>query len=242
MNPKATRQCWECLKRRLVCDYTLPHCKKCIKKGRECPGYDARKPLQWVEPGKVTSRKPKKPSKKSELVLRVCQSRPPMEESKSDTSWSIETIRSEEEATVDEEELRNLYQKKLADVRTVEDIDEIIHFASQDRIEEIVSKRLDQEAARILKMEKDPLKGLERVLRYLRLEQIPTYNLQSDTCEVVQAINYCMLNPRPHYTKPLVCPYQVVPWANLQKRSMRTYGLGIVPFLYGLICSQSTRA
>jgi hypothetical protein len=28
---KATRQCWECLKRRLVCDHTLPHCKKCQK-------------------------------------------------------------------------------------------------------------------------------------------------------------------------------------------------------------------
>ncbi|KAL1596423.1 hypothetical protein SLS60_009069 [Paraconiothyrium brasiliense] len=187
---KATRQCWECLKRRLVCDCTLPHCKKCIKKGGECPGYDAQKPLQWVEPGKVTSRKPKKPSKKSELVLRMRQSRPPMEESKSDTSWSIETIGSEEESKADQEELRNLYHKKLADVRRVEDIDEIMHFASQDKIEEIVSKGLVQEAARILKLEKDPLKGLRRVLRYLRLEQIPTYNLQSDTCEVVQAIDY----------------------------------------------------
>ncbi|UPX10496.1 uncharacterized protein EKO05_0001154 [Ascochyta rabiei] len=57
---KATRQCWECLKRRLVCDHTLPHCRKCIKAGKECPGYDEQKPLQWVEPGKVTSRRRKK--------------------------------------------------------------------------------------------------------------------------------------------------------------------------------------
>lgn len=56
----ATRQCWECLKRRLVCDHTLPHCNKCIKAGKDCPGYDERKPLQWVEPGKVTSRRRKK--------------------------------------------------------------------------------------------------------------------------------------------------------------------------------------
>jgi hypothetical protein len=54
---KATRQCWECLKRRLVCDYTLPGCKKCNKTGKECPGYDEQKPLQWVQPGRVTFRK-----------------------------------------------------------------------------------------------------------------------------------------------------------------------------------------
>jgi hypothetical protein len=54
---KAIRQCWECLKRRLVCDYSLPGCKKCRKAGRECPGYDEQKPLQWVQPGRVTFRK-----------------------------------------------------------------------------------------------------------------------------------------------------------------------------------------
>jgi hypothetical protein len=54
---KATRQCWECLKRRLVCDYSLPGCKKCNKTGKECPGYDEQKPLQWVQPGRVTFRK-----------------------------------------------------------------------------------------------------------------------------------------------------------------------------------------
>ena len=54
---KATRQCWECLKRRLVCDHSLPSCKKCHKAGRECPGYDEQKPLQWVQPGRVTFRK-----------------------------------------------------------------------------------------------------------------------------------------------------------------------------------------
>jgi hypothetical protein len=54
---KASRQCWECLKRRLVCDHSLPCCKKCQKAGRECPGYDEQKPLQWVQPGRVTFRK-----------------------------------------------------------------------------------------------------------------------------------------------------------------------------------------
>lgn len=67
---KATRQCWECLKRRLVCDHTLPHCKKCIKTGKECPGYDEQKPLQWVEPGKVTSRRRKKDSPPKVYTIR----------------------------------------------------------------------------------------------------------------------------------------------------------------------------
>ena len=50
------RQCWACLRRRLVCDFTQPSCKKCEKAGKECPGYDPHKPLQWVAPGKVTAR------------------------------------------------------------------------------------------------------------------------------------------------------------------------------------------
>ncbi|KAI4661507.1 uncharacterized protein J4E88_010955 [Alternaria novae-zelandiae] len=58
----AARQCWECFKRRLVCDRTLPLCRKCTKTGKECPGYNDQKPLQWVEPGHVTIR-PKKNKK-----------------------------------------------------------------------------------------------------------------------------------------------------------------------------------
>jgi hypothetical protein len=73
---KATRQCWECLKRRLVCDHTLPHCKKCIKAGKECPGYDKRKPLQWVEPGKVTSRRRNKDSPPKVYAIRPRDSEP----------------------------------------------------------------------------------------------------------------------------------------------------------------------
>jgi hypothetical protein len=191
--PKATRPCWECLKRRLVCDYTLPFCKKCIKNGRECPGYDEQKPLRWIRPGKVTSRKRTEPPKSSDPVLPVRQKRSPAGESNNDTSWSNEMQGSEEDYPK-QTEVRHVYQRAMADMRTVEDFDNIIHITSQVRIEEIVSKGLVQEAARILKMEKDPLKGLRRVLRYMRLEQLPAYNLRHHTCEVVQAINYCKLH------------------------------------------------
>ena len=64
------RHCWECLRRRLVCDFTLPACKRCLKSGIDCPGYDEKEPnrLKWLGPGKVKSRtrkssKSSKPSK-----------------------------------------------------------------------------------------------------------------------------------------------------------------------------------
>ncbi|PCG96518.1 Protein of unknown function DUF3468 [Penicillium occitanis (nom. inval.)] len=64
------RHCWECLRRRLVCDFTLPACKRCLKSGIDCPGYDEKEPnrLKWLAPGKVKSRTRKssrtsKPSK-----------------------------------------------------------------------------------------------------------------------------------------------------------------------------------
>ncbi|KAM0808354.1 putative Fungal-specific transcription factor domain-containing protein [Seiridium cardinale] len=50
------RQCWECLRRRLVCDSVRPVCNKCKATGVVCPGYEDKKPLKWVTPGKVTSR------------------------------------------------------------------------------------------------------------------------------------------------------------------------------------------
>ncbi|KAF2440171.1 hypothetical protein P171DRAFT_396381 [Karstenula rhodostoma CBS 690.94] len=188
--PKATRQCWECLKRRLVCDCTLPRCNKCVKRGRECPGYDAKKPLQWVEPGKVTSRKRIKPSKDTRLVLQVRPRRSPMGNPPRGSGSSSETVGSEEEDRDAQKELRYIYQKAMADAHTVEDVEKVFHIESQDRIAEIVSKGLYHEAAKVLKMEKDPLKGLRRVLLFMKLEQLPVYNLRNDTSEVVQAINY----------------------------------------------------
>lgn len=54
----ARRHCWECRRRCLVCDFTEPACKRCIRSGVECPGYSAQKPtrLRWLTPGKVASR------------------------------------------------------------------------------------------------------------------------------------------------------------------------------------------
>ncbi|KAI0130452.1 fungal-specific transcription factor domain-containing protein [Xylariales sp. AK1849] len=49
------RQCWECLRRRLVCDSSRPICRKCQTTGVVCPGYEDKKPIKWLAPGTVTS-------------------------------------------------------------------------------------------------------------------------------------------------------------------------------------------
>jgi hypothetical protein len=55
------KHCWECLRRRLVCDSTRPSCRRCCATGTPCPGYDeatrpSGRPIRWLEPGRVTSR------------------------------------------------------------------------------------------------------------------------------------------------------------------------------------------
>ena len=55
--PEEKRPCWECLRRRLVCDCTRPTCRKCVKTGIVCPGYGNAKPLKWIAPGSVTFRR-----------------------------------------------------------------------------------------------------------------------------------------------------------------------------------------
>lgn len=58
MNEKRRRHCWECLRRRLVCDSAWSGCKRCSASGIPCPGYSDTKPsrLKWLAPGRVTSR------------------------------------------------------------------------------------------------------------------------------------------------------------------------------------------
>ena len=60
--------CWECRRRRLVCDSTKPVCKKCQLARIVCPGYDEKQPLRWLKPGKVTcrTRKSKSPSERED--------------------------------------------------------------------------------------------------------------------------------------------------------------------------------
>ncbi|KAI2624433.1 fungal-specific transcription factor domain-containing protein [Xylaria nigripes] len=55
------RHCWECQRRRLVCDSVRPICNRCRNNGIVCPGYSENKPLRWVKPGRVTTRNRRRP-------------------------------------------------------------------------------------------------------------------------------------------------------------------------------------
>ncbi|KAH8883598.1 hypothetical protein GQ53DRAFT_846790 [Thozetella sp. PMI_491] len=57
-----SKQCWECLRRRIVCDRWQPVCNKCQLAKIVCPGYGDHKPLTWLTPGKVLSRTRKRKS------------------------------------------------------------------------------------------------------------------------------------------------------------------------------------
>ncbi|OKL56122.1 hypothetical protein UA08_08707 [Talaromyces atroroseus] len=64
MEETGKRHCWECRRRRLVCDFTRPECNRCSRAGIVCPRYGDTKPLslKWLVPGVVQShdRRPRK--------------------------------------------------------------------------------------------------------------------------------------------------------------------------------------
>lgn len=47
--------CWECRRRRLVCDSTRPACTRCVTTQVDCPGYGKTKPLRWRKPVQVST-------------------------------------------------------------------------------------------------------------------------------------------------------------------------------------------
>ena len=212
---KATRQCWECLKRRLVCDHTLPHCQKCQKNGKQCPGYDEQKPLEWIQTGKVNSRRRKKnippkiytapPVRKDSAQNPAKSESSPLSSLSSDNDANSQQIviklalRNWKPGSRDywgfapEDNHDKLVEYALMQAAEVKASNRIVSYGGRAEIEEVVSKKLHKEAAKIIKSE-EPLKKLEEVLWNLRRQEIPCYDYLSDeTSEVVQAVNYCRL-------------------------------------------------
>ncbi|KAH7366665.1 fungal-specific transcription factor domain-containing protein [Pyrenochaeta sp. MPI-SDFR-AT-0127] len=210
---KATRQCWECLKRRLVCDHSLPHCKKCQKAGKECPGYDEQKPLQWVETGKVTSRRRKKDSPPKIYAAPAIQKEQACETTKTSSESSV-TLTGDEVSLepVDFEVacaawpvVNEAHQGHLAEdphekvlrelvfehIEAAQEVHRVLQLGGRAKIEEVVAKGLHEEAAKMLQSKREPLKRLERLLWIMRTQDLPAYGyLSSETSEVVQAVNY----------------------------------------------------
>ncbi|CAH0042751.1 unnamed protein product [Clonostachys rhizophaga] len=86
------KSCWQCAKRRLVCDLGKPGCKKCANHGVECPGYEA-KHLQWMQPGQTRS----KGARKTE---RLRYSRKPASQAAKDKPTTLTTGRTTPECSL----------------------------------------------------------------------------------------------------------------------------------------------
>ena len=241
---KATRQCWECLKRRLVCDHTLPQCQKCVKAGKECPGYHEQKPLQWIEPGRVTSRRREKDSapkvytvkpKARAAVTPVDTSLPSVGSKILEKSGLSDAIAADDKQVVvwpifDEpppsQEAVDHYKCQLAfsllqeenaawwSSLTAEEQTEhinvmatqhagssdvaarIMQIGSQKNLKVVVERGQHWEAALLLRSERQPLERLRRMLCVMEMQELPSYEyLSNETCEVVQAVNYCKVQP-----------------------------------------------
>jgi len=213
---KASRQCWECLKRRLVCDHTLPHCKKCLKAGRQCSGYDDAKPLQWVQTGMVTSRRRKKKDNSAPKIYAAV----PAPGADKQGSCRIDEVSPEAESHGPTYEIDYAckpvsYEKVLTKFELDRDripdggVGDVHVFSFQAhadayetaqqltnwgraKIEEVVEKGSDEEAAKIVKSKRNPLRRLKRMLWLLKSQDVPAYGyLANETCEVVQAVQYC---------------------------------------------------
>jgi hypothetical protein len=206
---KATRQCWECLKRRLVCDHTLPHCKKCQKAGKDCPGYDEQKPLQWVQPGKVTSRRRKKDS------LPKVYTAPPKNVTKciagepvsgTEPPSTLCTVGAPERPSFDQDQWDEFFlgpvveepapetsgRYDFIDPSKIAEVDRIFAFGGREKIEEVLEKGLSEQATQMVGPRRNPLKRLERVLRLMQTNDLPNYSyLSNETSDIVQAVNYC---------------------------------------------------
>jgi hypothetical protein len=220
---KATRQCWECLKRRLVCDHTLPHCTKCQKAGKECPGYDEQKPLQWIQPGKVTSRRRKKdcPPKIYQTPAKepiTCVVQKPPARQVLEQPPTITTLATFQDTLLDAYGCQDFVSavpplegewSYIPDHRQLESredylqrmngglevVGRIFESGGRAKLEEVVNGALHEEAAYMTGNKNYSLERLEFILRLLENNDLPSYNyLCDETSEVVQAVNYCELD------------------------------------------------
>ena len=192
---------------RLVCDRTLPHCKKCGKNGRECPGYNDHKPVQWVANGVVTSRRRKKGDSANELHSEQ-GSEPPQpatttfafgtvrNKTRGDNHWDL-LIREQQPSDSSKGEGGNTIKDilRIIGFRTthgVKIMEGVFAIGGKSKLEEVVATKDHAKASAMIKSSQEPLKALASIVALLHTEQVPNYTLLSEeTSEVVQAVSYC---------------------------------------------------
>lgn len=179
------RQCWECLRRRLVCDFTLPSCKKCQKAGKTCPGYDPQKPLQWLAPGKVTSRRRNKGPASSKGKAKG-------------NSAKAQKIVSPNEETALEIRPKSGFTSKSSGFAQADVIEEVEHVdADVEDVPRTAWRNGNSEDSQTLSQTSSA------TLSYVQeLVDMPRFELTNETYDVVQAVHYCKSSlpilPLPH--------------------------------------------
>jgi hypothetical protein len=69
---ESRNHCWECLRRKLVCDFARPGCDRCTRSGITCPGYGVKPVrLKWLAPGQVKARNRKRRIDRDEETTEV---------------------------------------------------------------------------------------------------------------------------------------------------------------------------
>ncbi|KAJ3499398.1 hypothetical protein NLG97_g374 [Lecanicillium saksenae] len=76
MSSADAKPCWECFKKRRVCDFSRPSCLKCVSRCLRCPGYD-QKPLKWLQPGQTRSKGRRAKDEAGQMVLHDSPTVPP---------------------------------------------------------------------------------------------------------------------------------------------------------------------
>lgn len=189
-----------------------------------------RKPLQWIETGKVTSRrrktdnppkiytvrsrdKPQAAAEATELNRdppcgALADNYESIDSSLAQADYLKEVVggvnwpraftlwkpTNEENWGYLAETLRTKVLRELAlqQAAIAGEVDRIFQIGGRSRMEDIVARGSREEAAELLKSEREPLKRLERLVRFMQAQDLPHYDyLANDTSEVVQAVQYC---------------------------------------------------
>lgn len=110
--------------------------------------------------------------------------------------------------------------KAYTEITSMDEIDRIYKLGDKEKIAQILSRGDAVAAAEMIKLEKDPLKALRRILNYIQRENLPTYNLGSEVSDAVQAVQYCTykstLSSLLHWSLSPVATGDSHIWANIR--------------------------
>jgi hypothetical protein len=104
--------------------------------------------------------------------------------------WKIET--GAFDAYAGYKQRMNLHESAFKHLATAKEAARIFETYGRAKLEEVVAKGSTTEAEKILRSKRDPLNRVKRLIKVLHYYDLPAYDfLSSETCAVVQAVQYC---------------------------------------------------